>query len=175
MMQFREANAADAQAIALLHAESWRHSYRGMLSDQFLDEEVVDDRFAIWQKRLTMPVEGQFVLLAEAEKQLHGFACLFTNADEQYGAVLDNLHIRQASQGQGLGKILMRKTAVWLQTHHPQSSLHLWVFAPNQQAIRFYERLGGRLEGEKMETSFGKQPVRSLRYVWDDLSVIDRI
>lgn len=172
MISFRPAVANDAQQIALLHAASWRHSYRGMLSDTFLAKEVVSDRLAVWQERFQTPEAGQFVLLAEEGHQLQGFICLFANANTQYGALLDNLHIRRECQGQGIGKLLLQKTAVWLHHQHPHSGLYLWVFAANVQAIRFYERLGGQLADEKMEMDFGDKPVRSLRYVWKDVASI---
>ena len=36
-MQYRTASADDVAAIAGLHAESWRQTYRGMMSDAYLD------------------------------------------------------------------------------------------------------------------------------------------
>ncbi|MEM7113652.1 MAG: GNAT family N-acetyltransferase [Chloroflexota bacterium] len=167
MITFRRAEASDAPQIAKLHATSWRNSYRGMLSDRFLDEEVVADRLAVWQKRLHNPPPSQFVLLAERDQMLLGFLGLFAAAHPRWGALLDNLHVRQEAQGQGLGKRLMQETVVWIEANYPDAGLYLWVFASNGQAIRFYEKLGGRLVDEKVETEFGEKPVRSLRYVWE--------
>lgn len=168
-MNYRQATRDDLQQIALLHAESWRNSYQGMLSDEFLDRDVVENRLAVWKSRLESPVEGQFVLVAEDNNRIDGFICVLTDYHERWGALLDNLHVRQERQGQGLGKELMYSTGSWMQKNHPQSALYLWVFASNQPARRFYERLGGQMAGEKMEDQFGDKPVRALRYVWHDL------
>lgn len=168
-MNYRPATPEDVTPLALLHAESWRNSYRGMLSDDFLDREVVANRLGVWRSRLDSPLKGQFVLLAEEQKRLCGFVCLFANVDEQWGALLDNLHVRLEQQGRGLGKALMYRTALWLKENYAQSGLYLWVFANNQPAIRFYERLGGQMAGEKIENEFGEKPVRALRYVWHDV------
>jgi len=37
---FRPARASDSEAIAALHADSWRRHYRGAYSDAFLDGDV---------------------------------------------------------------------------------------------------------------------------------------
>lgn len=37
---FRPARATDSEAIAVLHADSWRRHYRGAYSDAFLDGDV---------------------------------------------------------------------------------------------------------------------------------------
>ncbi len=167
-MNYRHATIDDIQQIAELHALSWRNSYRGMLSDDFLDREVSDNRLAVWKSRLETPNVEQFVLVAEENKRIDGFVCVFPRHHDKWGALLDNLHVRQERQGQGLGKDLMSRTGSWMQTHHPDSALYLWVFDANQQAIRFYERLGGQLVGEKREAKFGNKPVRALRYAWHD-------
>lgn len=171
-MLFRVATAANAARIATLHADSWRNSYRGMLSNHFLDHEVEADRLAVWENRLRCPAAGQFVLLAEIDGQLGGFICLFGSADSRYGTLLDNLHIASNLQGKGIGKQLMYHAAMWIQQTLSDSNLYLWVFADNTGAIRFYKRLGAYEAGRKIEHSFGEQPVLSLRYVWDDVAIL---
>ena len=54
-MEFRTANHDDIDAIATLHAESWRTAYRGMFRDEFLDSNVFADRLEVWQQRLSAP------------------------------------------------------------------------------------------------------------------------
>lgn len=69
-MIYREATVADAQAIATLHADSWRSNYRGAYLDSFLDGDVHQDRLQVWQARLSAPAANQFVVVAEV-----GFWC----------------------------------------------------------------------------------------------------
>src|SRR2546430_14764213 len=52
---YRAAGAADADAVAALHADSWRRHYRGAYSDGFLDGDVLADRRAGWAARLAGP------------------------------------------------------------------------------------------------------------------------
>lgn len=65
MTQYRRAVGADAERIALLHADSWRRTYRGSYRDEFLDGDVVTNRLGVWRCRLANDREDQFVYLAE--------------------------------------------------------------------------------------------------------------
>jgi GNAT superfamily N-acetyltransferase len=165
-MQYLEARASDAERIALLHAKSWQCTYRGVLCDEFLDSDVVQNRLVHWQQRLKSPEKNQFVLLAEEGKFTQGFVCIFGKADAQWGALLDNLHVRPEMKRQGLGTELMHKAGAWVQANFPQSGMHLWVFEANYPARRFYERLGATSQYREVLKVPGGGIVASLRYVW---------
>lgn len=157
---------ADAEAIAGLHAESWRGTYRGAMRDAYLDGDVATERRTVWQARLGDPPANQHVLVAEGDGRVVGFACAYGAADAEWGTELDNLHVRRSEQGRGTGARLVAGIARWTQATHPESGLYLWVLDQNQQARRFYERLAGRdAEGSRWNAPDGSAlPVR--RYVW---------
>jgi len=165
-MQYHEARASDVERIALLHAKSWQCTYRGVLCDEFLDCDVVQNRLVHWQQRLQSPEKNQFVLLAEEGEFTQGFVCVFGKADAQWGALLDNIHVRPEMKGQGLGTELMHKAGAWVQANFPQSGLHLWVFEVNYPARRFYERLGATNQCREVGEVPCSGTVPSLRYVW---------
>ena len=50
-------------------------------------------------------------------------------------------------------------------------SAYLWVFESNEEAIRFYERLGGIKKEQSIKTVFGYD-VKSRKIEWTELSVI---
>src|SRR5258708_39591705 len=108
MLTLREGTGHDAAAIARLHAESWRSTYRGMLSDEYLDHRVHHERAALWQQRFSEQAEKPFfVILAETETELAGFACAFSDQQPTYGADFDNLHVCPQRTGQGIGRPLL--------------------------------------------------------------------
>ena len=45
------ASAQDLEPIALLHARSWRNTYRGIVPDEFLDQVADSDRRKFWAAR----------------------------------------------------------------------------------------------------------------------------
>jgi hypothetical protein len=164
---FREATQRDALAIAHLHAESWRSAYRGMLSDEYLDNHAHADRAAVWQTRFAEKENNPFfVILAEIENHLAGFACTFPNEHPTYGSFLDNLHVTPASIGQGIGRQLLRETARRLLADQTPGGLYLWVIEQNARARRFYAKAGAT-EVERAElTMADATPIIELRCHW---------
>jgi hypothetical protein len=84
--QFRLAGPADAEAVANLHADSWRRHYRGAYSDAFLDGDVVADRLAVWTDRMREPDPRRCTILAE-DGSLVGFANTVFDDDPSWGAL----------------------------------------------------------------------------------------
>ena len=69
----RTAVAADEAAIAGLHAESWRGSYRGVLPDTYLDGPLADEMREKWRRRLASPPPGWLVLISTLDDAFGGF------------------------------------------------------------------------------------------------------
>jgi ribosomal protein S18 acetylase RimI-like enzyme len=166
MIRFRLATPADAEAIADLHARSWREHYRGSFRDEFLDGDLRGERLRVWRERLDHPPENQFVQVALDDDQLAGFVCAYGAQDPRWGSFIDNIHVASAFKRSGTGTALMRNTGAWLAGRYREHRVHLLVLEANASARRFYERLGGRnAEVSTMETH-GGAVVRSCRYVW---------
>ncbi len=164
----RSARESDAEAIAKLHAESWRASARGIMSDSYLDDEVYADCRALWRGRLGNPDSPYLTLVAVQRDGLHGFICLKPNADGQWGTLLDNLHVDPDLCGRGLGEALMRVGVTQVEQLVPGRPMHLLVFEPNLRARRFYQRLGGREAGVvDAPLPEGGRTTRALRLAWD--------
>ncbi len=170
-MTIRAAVLADAVAIAQLHTHSWQTAYRGILSDDFLQGPLRENRRLLWHTRLSETGRpDQVVLVDEQEGAVRGFACAFLEADPVWGCLLDNLHVVPDLKGQGLGRLLMTAVAerVWLST--PDSRLHLWAYEQNLAARRFYERLGGIITECQSELAPDGTRVNAVRYCWSELS-----
>ena len=166
-MNLREADAADIDGIARLHAESWRVAYRGQYSDAFLDGPVFADRLAVWTERLTSPSGNQYVIVAEDAGAVAGFACAFGADDATWGTLLDNIHVDPARKRAGIGTRLIVETARWASRKFPGIGFYLWVLEANAPARAFYERLGARNAEQVMSDPPGGGRISSLRYAWD--------
>ena len=173
-MKYREATAADAAAIAGLHAESWRLHYRGAFLDSFLDGNVVEDRMAEWSSRLAQAGPDRYTVAGfHDDGTIAGFAHTFLDADPVYGAFLDNLHVRRDLKRQGVGARLMSATARAVLDRSPTSGLYLWVLEQNTAAQGFYEAKGGiRIERQLTGPFPGGGHAYSFRYAWPDLSTL---
>jgi ribosomal protein S18 acetylase RimI-like enzyme len=166
MIEYRNAASRDAEAVAQLHARSWRESYRGSFSDEFLDGDLNGERLRVWSARLAEPSRNQLVQLALDGTDLAGFVCAYGDHDPQWGSFIDNLHVAGTSKRNGIGSSLMRQAGAWLDHHYPELGIYLWALEVNSSARRFYERLGGHDEGVFTTETHGGTLVRSCRYTW---------
>ncbi len=71
---YHEATVEEAEAIATLHADSWRRIYRGTYADSFLDGDVVSDRRKVWAERLAANAPDRRTFIAENDGRVVGFA-----------------------------------------------------------------------------------------------------
>lgn len=165
---YRSATHADHRAIAELHAVSWRHTYRGAYRDEFLDGPVFADRRAVWEQRLSDPAPNQFVVVAEEDGQIVGFACAYGRNDEVWGTLLDNIHVRPEFHRRRFGTGLVSEVARWCLARYPDCGLWLWVVGQNERARRFYERLGAIDHGAELRPPSvgGGEPRAVHRYAW---------
>jgi GNAT superfamily N-acetyltransferase len=172
-MAIRTAELADADAIAQLHTHSWQSAYRGILSDDFLQGPLAENRRVLWRARLSDAERSdQFVLMDEQDGALRGFACAFLRADPEWGCLLDNLHVVPDLKGKGLGKQLMSAVAQRVLGSDPRGRLHLWAFERNLGARRFYERLGGIVNERVAEVAPDGSELNVVRYCWSELSAL---
>lgn len=172
MITFQIATAADTAVIAGLHTRSWQQHYRGIYSDQYLDEDIAAERLAVWTERMEHPKPNQHVILATDVGQPCGFACTYLDHDPEWGSLLDNLHVAFAWKGHGLGRELMRRSAEWVNGQKPGSCFHLYVLADNTPAMHMYEHVGGkRMKTELHTVPYGREAEVYL-YVWEDCRVL---
>lgn len=164
-MEFRLADAADAPAIAALHAASWQIAYADVLNADWLANDVVADRLRLWTQRFAVPNPALRVVLAEDAAGLAGFVSLFLGADTHWGSHVDNLHVRPNGKGQGLGRRLLAAAARQVQAEAPELGLDLHVYSANTAARAFYARLGGAdVAAWDEEAPDGSQ--QSVRRIW---------
>jgi len=166
----REAALTDFEDIALLHTKSWRTAYKGLLSDGYLENNLVDERKKYWKEKLTSLSAKEFVIVAEDESGIVGFAAVMDKPEKTYDALLDNLHVQPDLKGQGLGGKLMKEVAQRL-LNSGRKSFYLWVLKGNTPAELFYKAKGARVE-DKGTGMFGGQEIEETRFVWDDLNVL---
>lgn len=171
---FREASAQDIAPIAALHADSWRRHYRGAYRDAFLDGDVVADRQAVWRARLTTPGADQFTVVADRAGEVVGFVHMILDADPDWGALLDNLHVAYRLKRRGIGRQLLAEAAQRLARRRPAASrFHLWVLDQNAAAQAFYAACGGTTVETTLSDPFpGGGRARCHRVAWPDAAVL---
>ena len=170
-MIVRAARPEDCDAIAALHANSWRTTYRHILAHDYLDHQVAEDRQDLWAARFAHYDRAHhYVAVAteDAGTPVTGFVCVLLDEEPEYGALLDNLHVAPDRHGQGIGRLLMADAAYWTASMRADWSMHLWVYELNAKTVLFYRAAGGvEVDRRTIVTPAGNRAT-VLRFEWRD-------
>jgi ribosomal protein S18 acetylase RimI-like enzyme len=172
-MKIRPATVTDASGIALVHVDTWRTAYRGMIPDGYLDSLSYERRGDFWQRSIADPGNPSFVYVAEADEgQVVGFASAGPPQSEQpdYEGEIWAIYVLKEYQGMGIGRRLVQAVACELQARGMRSML-LWVLKDNAPSRAFYESLGGQLLKEQ-QFELGGATLTEVGYGWPDVTML---
>jgi GNAT superfamily N-acetyltransferase len=170
----REAMQEDAAAIARVHVDSWRTSYRSIIPESFLADMSYEDSEDRWRGWLQSVGDPHFAYRVAELPPGHivGFACggpRQGSAYAEYAAELYALYLLREHQRAGIGLRLFGSVACAL-AEGGSTSLLAWVLARNPSR-GFYETVGGRLLGSQ-EIEVGEVRLEEVAYGWRDIESI---
>ncbi|SJM56193.1 GNAT family N-acetyltransferase [Gulosibacter sp. 10] len=157
--EIRPARVEDVPALARVHVESWRETYRGLMPDAVLDDPgFVPRRERFWTAALGDPRFAEHaVALASLGGEVVGVAMSGPPRPEdgEWDRQLFVLYAAAAVHGSGIGAALLDAVLPG------GGSAVLWVADPNPRAQAFYRKHGFEFDGAgKVEDG-----VRELRMV----------
>ena len=174
LIELVPATPADADLLAAMQADSWRHAYAGLIPAEHLEKNAPAERLATWRARMLEEAEAPLeATILRVDGHPAGFSCLMPLAEPGYGIYLDNLHVMPKFHGHGFGKLLMRHCATRVASEWPGKPLFLYVLDGNTQARAFYQRLAG-VESDGFDDPFpGTDLMVAVRRVtWDDVDAL---
>ena len=142
--EVRRAVASDAPGVARVHVDTWRETYRGLMSDGVLDDPgLLDSREKFWNAVLTdSQFEQNRVAVASHGGTLIGVAMAGPCLDDAAGPQqLYVLYVYAAFHGAGVGAALLNAVIA------PGAPAALWVADPNPRAQAFYRKNGFVADG----------------------------
>lgn len=157
----REARAEDAAAIARVHVDAWRSTYRGIIPDAVLDGFTYESRENAWVGILRDRYKHTFVV--EEDGRVVGFANggPERSKDPAYPMELYAIYLLDAWHGRGFGRGLVRAFA-----RRIDAPFLAWVLADNPHRA-FYEALGGTPVRTK-KRRIGGATLDEVAYGWSD-------
>jgi ribosomal protein S18 acetylase RimI-like enzyme len=166
----RPADISDAAAIARVHVASWRSTYRGLLSDDFLsslDEAGYAER---WGRILAEPTSRIYV--AADGPDVVGFASGGREraGESGYEGELYAIYVMKESQARGHGRRLVQAVVSGLRELGLRDMI-VWVLRDNASARRFYERLGG-VYVRTQPITIGSTLLQEVSYGWRSLDSV---
>ena len=141
--EVRRAEFADASSMARVHVDTWRETYRGLMSDAVLDDPgLLSRRERFWAAALTDPQYSQNIAaVASRDDTLIGISMSGPSLDVDEPWQLYVLYAYAGFHGSGVGAALLNavidKTAPAV----------LWVADPNPRAQAFYRKNGFFADG----------------------------
>ena len=164
----REAEPSDARAIAEVHVQSWRESYRGLVPDEALAALSVDSCAASWEGHFQGMTAPECCFVCYDDEGLSGFIYAGPARSEDLGphGEVYAIYLLDRVKGRGIGRALMYEAVSRLRAAGFRS-VCLW-FLKDNPARGFYQRFGGRVVAEKPYSRPGFT-LPSLGYVWEDI------
>lgn len=173
-VRVRLATPDDLRGMARVHVDTWRTTYRGIVSDRYLDDLTYENDiargFGRWLWETPTPWRA-FVAVASGE--IVGFA----NGgparvrDPDYTGELGAIYVLKSHQATGVGRALVREVARHLTGLGPTSMI-VWVLEANPYR-RFYEKLGGLVVRRRIVPVAGT-PLPEIGYGWKDIAPLLR-
>lgn len=163
-MNIRRAQESDALSLAKVHVDSWHAAYRGLVLDSFLQGFTYQRKTEHFRQFLA--TNSGETYLVEENGNVMGFltlgACRDSDLDADRTGEIWGIYISPAHWRKGLGKSLLEKAQSLLKSRGYKEAV-LWVLEGNQQARRFYEAMGFRLDGGTKDVNLGT-PLEAVRY-----------
>ncbi|MGH1564742.1 N-acetyltransferase family protein [Mumia sp. DW29H23] len=154
----RDARPEDLPGIVRVFLDCWRISYAAALPAELVARVTDESAHDLWTRALASDASHTIVATA-ADAHIAGVASyrLTPGEDDPYDGYVASLYVDPATQGTGIGRLLLSTAEAGLRDAGATSA-SLWVFADNAPSVRFYARQGWSPDGESVTLSEWGQP-----------------
>jgi ribosomal protein S18 acetylase RimI-like enzyme len=163
-MELRLATAADVPAIARVHLDSWRVTYRGLVSESFLQGRTREQTEERWRDFLAT-TSSETYLVQSGDKTV-GILTLGGARDADVNAArtgeIWGLYLLPEHWRKGIGRQVMAEAEHLLKSRDYEVAV-LWVLEANDPARRFYEAMGFAVDRASKDVDMGG-PIKAVRY-----------
>lgn len=150
-----------ASRVSHIYAQSWKHTYKDIIPQQFLDE-LSNER---WTPLLQDSSYKGYVL--KDKEELIATSSISSARDEAmegWGEIV-SIYVLPGYLHKGYGKILLHHVIEQLQSYG-FDKFYLWVLKDNVCARSFYERNGFVTNGDMAIANIGGKELEEIRYVY---------
>ena len=151
----------DQAQMAKIKVDGWKNAYDTIISSSYLKTLNYEEQ----TKRYEASFEEyqDLVLVAVRGEEVLGYACYNTTPNEDdFQSELVSLYIKPSEIGRGIGTSLFTETCKELRDLD-KNNMIVWCLSDNQNAIRFYEKMGGKNVKTK-ETKIGDKNYKEYGY-----------
>ena len=133
----------DQEQMARIKVDGWKNTYDTIISSVYLKTLTYEEQTERYQA--SFEEYRDLVYVAVRENEVLGYACFDTVPNvEQFDSELISLYIKPSEIGRGIGTSLFLEVCKELKSLGKKSMV-VWCLSDNKNAIRFYEKLGGKV------------------------------
>lgn len=162
MLTIRPMTASDDfRAVAQVYADSWKHAYKGLVPQRYLDKLSPES----WLGLLRASPESNWIALED--ERIIGAAFVSFARDEQregFGEIV-SLYLLPEATGKGYGRLLWQ-AAVEQCRQQGLRGVCLWVLTGNERACRFYQHMGMQPTGRTKTEPIGGERLPLSEYIY---------
>ena len=155
------ASSDDRTAISRIYEESWKHTYKGIVPQDYLDAIPV----GLWAKCFDDP--GVYTLIFIENGRIVGTSSFSKSRSAQYpdsGEVI-SIYFLPEYIGRGYGSKLMGSVLDELKKRGFKEAF-LWTLEDNDHAKHFYESNGFSCTEDFQDITIGGKKLREVRYTY---------
>lgn len=162
-INIRKVTINDLRIISNIHVDTWRNSYKGILSNNFLANLSYDKQLEKWLNRLIYNNNNnEFMYLIEYNSEIVGFSS--ANITDSYDGYINTIYIKNEYQKKGLGKKLFLFIKRKLNELGARR-IFLWCFEENKNK-NFYLKLNGRIVNQQI-VNLDNKSIREIQFVFE--------
>lgn len=141
----RKASENDAKEIAEIIVSSWKITYRGIISDDFLDNMSVEKMTNRWEENIKSPNESNNIYVYEEENKVLAIM-RFGKVDnmQSKNGEIHVLYVKPDLKRNGIGTKLVNYAKQNL-LKQGYKKMEIWCAKGNEPSIKFYEKMGGKI------------------------------
>jgi ribosomal protein S18 acetylase RimI-like enzyme len=163
LIETRFASLTDVEGLALVHDETWRSTYRGIIPGAELEKIISCRGTSWWQAAIN---KGNRIALSFYDGKLVGYVNYGRNRAKglAYQGEIYEIYMLSEYQGTGFGQQLFATAREDLKSHK-LNSLVVWALSDNDAAIEFFKAMGGKPIARSTER-FGTKTLDKTAFGW---------
>lgn len=150
----------DRNALSRVYEESWKHAYRGIIPQDYLDGIPRGQ----WAASADKPLVSTLVMYENGELIGTSSFCPSRFEDMAGWGEIVSIYLLPGFTGKGYGKQLFGEVLRTLEGMGFRD-IFLWVLEENTNARGFYENRGFVPNGKYLDGNIGGKPLREIMYV----------
>ena len=157
MFKIRYADINDSKTLGEIHSKSWKSAYKGILSNEILENITVEKRQKYFEKALSDGWEEDAIIFNDDEAV--GLICIGkcrdTDKPNTCGEIW-GIYLLPEYWNNGIGSELINWGLNELKKRN-YDKVTLWVLEENINERKFYEKVGFKHDGTVKEITIGKK------------------